>query len=805
MPQRYGHFTDDGNAFRVTDPDTPTPWTNIISNGRYGIAISQAGGGFSWLDHCQLNVLTRWEMDLTRDRHGKFLYLHDRDDQATWSLAPQPVGDPIPGYACTHTTGASTFHSETSGIHADWTLAVAPTDPVELWQVTLHNITDRPRNLRIASYFEWCCGVAPDTKREFHKLFFTTRHDRGRRAIFAQKNMWDVPTRHEKEHWNRPWPYTAAHAVVGQFERDHAIADKTTFLGRNGRDDRPAALRLEQPVTDGFGRFGDACASLGGDFTLQPGDSQTFYYLLVASETEEQVTALLDRYGDTRAAADAVEASTNAWTDRLSPTRVSTARDDVNAMVNTWLPYQAISARLWGRTGYYQQSGAFGYRDQLQDSQVWLAYQPRRCREQILHHAAHQFANGAVYHWWNPLIETGLETTCSDDYLWLPFVTASYIRETGDRSILDATAPFVDDPAPVTLADHCTRAIDRALGRLSERGLPYLGAMDWNDGLSAAGTGGKGESVWLSFFLGTVLDRWADLQERLGNATDAAARRETRDRLYEAANEHAWDGAWFRRATTDDGVWLGSQANQEGRIFLNAQTWAILAGAAPAERLDAAWDSVKEHLLRPMGPLLLAPAYRDPDPTVGYITRYAPGGRENGGVYMHAATWALLAATRRRDLAAVSAIWDAVSPPFRADPDHDAYAAEPYVTPGNVDGPDSDKPGRAGWTWYTGSAAWMHRVLLEGVLGLRPHWDGLQIDPCPPASFGRVEFKRPWRGHDLVVRFNAEAFDANREASLAINGQPIDGRIISEAMLTDGTNTVDVTWVGSHVTSGSQR
>ncbi len=796
---RYGQFVERdgvaGRAFRITDPGTPRPWVNVVSNGRYGFVVSQHGGGFCWYDNSQYNVLTRWEMDLTRDDRGRFLLLRDLDKGETWSLAPAPCRVRYDRYSCTHAPGRTTFATEFAGIAAEWTLAVAPEDPVEVWAVRLENRGGRDRRLRIASFFEWCCGVAPDSKREFHRLFFTTRHDTPRRAVFATRNMWDVPARDEREHWNRSWPYVAAHALVGPaFQRDLAIGDKEAFLGPYGDPADPAAMREDIDGAGTFGRFGDAVAALGGDFALPAGESVRLSYLLTIGGSEHEAGALIDRYAAPGAADQAVADAGAAWEDRLAPTSVKTDQPDFDALNNTWLPYQAISGRLWGRTGYYQQSGAFGFRDQLQDSQVWLPLDPGRCKEQILLHAAHQFADGSVYHWWHPLTETGLRTQCSDDYLWLPFLVVRYVKETGDFGILEETAPFVDDAAGATLLDHCLRSLRRSFARTSPRGLPLIGSCDWNDGLSALGVGGRGESVWLGFFLCSVLGDFARLLERVGDRRTAMEFGARRGALEAAVNEHAWDGEWFRCATRDDGTWIGSRECREGRIHLNPQTWAVLSGAADKHRADAAWASVKRYLLADMGPLLLAPAHSEPDPTIGYITRYAPGLRENGGVYMHAATWALAAACARRDVETVDRIWRSISPPVRAASNPDRYAAEPYVTPGNVDGPQSQTPGRAGWTWYTGSAAWLNRVSLEWVLGIKPEWDGLLIDPCPPPGLGKVDVTRTWRGRQVRVRFDARRFRPGDHGRVVVNGEPAPGRLIPPPGPGEGMINVEVEW-----------
>jgi cellobiose phosphorylase len=438
-----------------------------------------------------------------------------------------------------------------------------------------------------------------------------------------------------------------------------------------------------------------------------------------------------------------------SWLDRLAAHRIETDSSRFDALINDWVRYQAISARIWGRAGYYQQSGAYGFRDQLQDSQIWLTIEPQRCRKQINLHAEHQFKDGSVYHWWHPLSELGLVTKMTDDLLWMSFVAPNYIRETGDFSILDDRTPFLDEKEPAALEEHVRRAFERVFRRSSARGLPHIGAGDWNDGLSAAGMEEKGESIWLAHFLAGCLGEWAEIHARSGKAKFAADYAMRRDALVAAINEHGWDGQWYWRATLDSGEKIGSASNEQGRIYLNAQTWAVLNDIAPPDRAKQCMDAVKEHLVAESGALLLAPAYSIPDERIGYITRYAPGLRENGGVYTHAATWAIAAAAKMKDAELVERLLIAIDPTNK---DPERYWAEPYVLPGNVDGPGSPWYGRAGWTWYTGSAAWLHRVVAEWVLGVRPTWDGLIVDPCLPPSWQRARMIRPFRGAIYDIR-----------------------------------------------------
>jgi cellobiose phosphorylase len=796
LANAFGHFDPSGRAFTITNPNTPMPWCNVICNGRFGTVVSQNGGGFSWFDDAQHCVLTRWEMDLVRDSHGKFLLLADRDSGALWSLAPAPIRPNYAAYSCTHTLGSTTFRTEFDRIEAKWTITVAPDDAVELWMVELTNTTDHLRHLRLSSYFEWCCGVAPDAKREFHRLFFTTKHDAARSAILATKNMWDIPSPREKDHWNIPWPYVAAHAVAGmEFDTPLAIADKARFLGRYGSPASPAAMKGPIPNDGGFGRFGDASASLGGDLTLQPGQSVKLHFILAIAPDEPTVLKLVDKFREAKAAASLAALAEKTWVDRLARTAIESERPDFDLLNNYWLPYQAISGRLWGRTGYYQQSGARGFRDQLQDSQVWLPLEPARTLDQIMLHATRQFKDGSVNHWWHALANFGNHTACSDDYLWLPFLVANYIKETGDFACLSRTTKWMDRPDESDLAEHCLRAIDRAFRRMSPRRLPLIGSCDWNDGLSAMGINGRGESFWLAMFLCQILEDWAIILDRLNDPERAASFRTQRTQLADNLNALAWDGNWYRYGTKDSGEVVGSSGSPAGKIHLNAQTWAILTNIAPPDRAKAAWQSVHDHLLSPYGPLLLAPAYTEPDDNLGYITRYSPGSRENGGVYMHAATWALAAAAKLKDVDAVGRIYRSIAPPTRGQ-DPESYWAEPYVTPGNVDGPLSDKPGRAGWTWYTGSAAWLNRVCLEWILGIRPEWATsekpsepgatvLRIDPCPPAFLGKVSATRTWRGRKINIRFDAHEFAPGKATTLIVNGTPYATNALSSDLVSN--------------------
>ncbi len=772
---RYGHFSEDGREYVITDPHTPRPWANLITNPRIGLAVSQTGSGFSWIDNSQLAAIVRWQQDLANDSSGRYLYLRDRDADRVASLAPAPCGSGEAAHVCRHGLGYTTFESEHDGVTARWTLFVDRQETVEIWRVSLVEHEGRSRRLTLVPFLEWNCGTSPAPRREFQKLFLETRFAEELPGIIAGSHMWDVSSE-RWGHWNTAFPFWSAIASAQPLAG--AEGDKAAFLGRGGDWRRPKALGSDAPWAGRFGRHHDPIAALRAEIDLAPNGRFDGGFVLATTADPESAAALAARFATPAAMDASLTRAAEGWRERLAAHRIETPEPSLDWLANDWLRYQAISARLWGRAGYYQQSGAYGFRDQLQDSQVWLTIDPARCRAQIALHAGHQFADGSVVHWWHPLTEQGHVTQMTDDLLWLGLVAASYIKETGNLDLLDEPSPFLDEVRPSALFDHVERAFARVFSRTSPRGLPLIGAGDWNDGLSALGLEERGESVWLGWFLIGLLDDWAEIARRRGladRAKDLLARREG---YLRAIEEHAWDGQWYRRATRDDGTWIGSAENRFGRIFLNAQTWAILSGAAHPERAKAAWAAVRGHLFCDgVGALLLAPAWSEPDETVGYITRYAPGLRENGGVYTHAATWAIAAAAAMKDGDAVEKLLAWINPSHH---DPDTYWAEPYVLPGNVDGPESPYRGRAGWTWYTGSAAWLPRVLAEYVLGVRPTWEGLRFDPCLPPTWPRAKMRRPYRGATLEIEIERQAGLRAGEVIVEVDGRVLPGGVLQE-------------------------
>ena len=782
----YGYFTEQGDEYVITRPDTPRPWVNVICPGEYGLVLSQVGGGYSWMTHAGLNRVTRWEQDLVSDSHGKYLYIRDEESSEFWSPTWKPVCKTLDSYECRHGIGYTTYTSEVDGVVAKLTLTVPPDSTMEIWRLSLTNTSKRQRKLTVWSYLEWCLGVAPDTHREFHKTFLETELAEDHRAVFATKRMWDIPNE-QGQHWNRDWDRVAFHSV--DLPAHASTGNKEAFIGAYGTNADPMALREGGFVAKTTGRWDDSVASLCVPIELNAGDSTEMTFTLGVADDKDEADKVVSAYREPGAADRAMQEVRRFWSKWMDASQAQTPDDSVNLMVNRWFKYQSLSSRIWGRTAYYQTGGAFGYRDQLQDSQLFLHLDPTRTKSQIMLHAAHQFAAGHVQHWWHPITESGLESNFSDDLLWLPFVTNSYLKETADLDIFKETATYLDQEIDAdntgSLYEHCVRAIERSLSKRSERGLPLIGTGDWNDGFSVTGWAGKGESVWVAQFLVAILKDFIPMVQRAIDAGVVSADQKQRleqyekeiQNLTESVNANGWDGKWYWAASCDDRTLVGSHTAEEGKIHLNPQTWSILSGIVPEDRRDSVLESLEKHLYRDYGAVLLQPAYSTPDPRIGYLTRYAAGTRENGGLYAHAAAWAIQMECQLKRADKAWKLFRTMSPPMRG-MDPKLYQCEPYVTAANVDGPDSPLYGRGGWTWYTGSSAWVYRVLMESIMGVRPTWEGLLIDPCIPTHWDGFKMKRIYRGHTYQIEMTRPAGDGLKVLSTTLDGKALPGNII---------------------------
>jgi cellobiose phosphorylase len=732
---KYGYFTDDGKEYVITRPDTPRPWINVISNGDYGLTFSQAGSGSSWWGNSNLARITRWLQDLIKDEWGKYIFIRDKATRKFWSLSWKPLCPKFDFYEARHGMGYSIITSKLNGVRSSLTVFVPPDEPLEIWKVTIKNEGSKTRNLSLISYFEWCLGNSDDTHREFQKTFMKTWFDPKTNTIFAKKKKHLVPA--YVSNGMAEYPCGAFNSVS---VRPAAYeGDKEKFFGMYRNFHNANALekgRLSKTV----GEWSDPISSLQVDLKLAPGKEKTVCFTLGYLESEGKAKRLARKYHSVQAVDKALVKTKKFWEKLLSGVTVKTPDEGFDFLTNSWLKYQAISGRIWAKSAYYQSSGGYGFRDQLQDSQVFLPIRPELCKKQILMHAEHQFVDGTVHHWWHQLSTMGFATEMTDDLLWLVYVILSYLEETKDFKILDIKKPYVDGPAG-TIYDHSCRAIDKVLSRFSRRGLPFMGAGDWNDGFNLIGVNWKGESVWLAQFLYDILLRFAPIARRRKDAKRARKYVEKAKRIKLAVNKHCWDGEWYLAATRDDGKLVGSRKNKEGRIYLMTQAWGIFNDVATEERKVKSMRAVEKHLCHKYGPLLIAPGFTKPDEKIGYISRYAPGTRENGAVYSHAACWAVLAECYLGRGDKAYEMYSSFCPVKRG-MQPDIYKGEPYVMPGNTNGPQAPDYGTGAWTWYTGSGAWLARVSTNWILGVRPTYEGLLVDPCIPSKWKGFSMRR---------------------------------------------------------------
>jgi cellobiose phosphorylase len=769
---KYGYFTEKGREYVITNHRTPRPWINVISNGNYGLVISQVNGGFSWITHSNLNRLTRWSQDLIQDNWGKYIYLKDEESGIYWSPTIQPVLKEVDEYSCRHGIGYTVFKSRYQNILANLRIFVPFDHDLEIWTLNITNLSERPRKLGIYTYLEWCLGVAPDNHREFHKTFMETEFDEKKQIILARKRLWEIPS--PQGHWNTDWKNIAFFACdesINSFE-----CDKEHFIGSARTLANPVAVETGN-LSRTQSKWNDSVASLHLLVSIPSSGEKELHFFLGAHPQQANIYELIDNYRTAGTVEEAFLQAQNEWNTILDASTVETPDEALNFMTNHWLKYQAISGRIWGRAAYYQQSGAFGFRDQLQDSQIFLYSKPELTKKQLFLHAAHQFKNGRVLHWWHPITEQGLDANMSDDLLWLPFVMIHYLKETADWSSLDETVGFYDDPVPTRLLDHCLRAIDLVQERFSERGLPLILAGDWNDGLSAVGLQGKGESVWLAHFLYFILNEYCTILTKINKPNKAIEYQSRAKALRSAINNHGWDGKWFWRASKDNGELIGSQSNIEGKIYLNPQIWSIIAQSTGTERQNKVLQLVEEELECEVGPVLLKPAYSSPDPYIGYISRYAPGVRENGGVYSHAATWSIWAAAILNKPEMVYRLYRKLCPIYNS-MEPNQYMAEPYVTSGNIDGQDSPHYRRGGWTWYTGSAAWLFRVTYDYLLGIQADYDGLIINPVIPDAWKKVNIRRLFRSVVYHIEILNKSSRIPGKMVIKMNGKKLTGNKI---------------------------
>jgi cyclic beta-1,2-glucan synthetase len=723
---------------------TPAPWSNVIGNEvEFGFQITETGSGCTWSLNSRENRLTPWSNDAVSDPPGEVVYMRDEDSGTIWSATPLPIREREP-YIIRHGQGYSVFEHTSHGISQEL-LVFAPLDaPVKISLLRLRNRTARKRRLTVTQYNELVLGVS----RPSSAPYIITEIDEPSATIFARNPF------------NNEFADRVAFAATSETILS-ATCDRREFVGRNSSLESPAALkRLSLAGRDGAGL--DPCAAIQTSIELAPNEAREVIFLLGEEESKsaaQEVVAKFRQAGNVNAAFEKVLAH---WDRLLGRIEVRTPDAALDTMLNRWLLYQTLSCRIWARTAFYQSGGAFGFRDQLQDVMALVYSSPDVARQQILLAAAHQFKEGDVQHWWHPPTGRGVRTRISDDLLWLPFVAAFYINVTGDVSVLDEVAPFLEQPlltddqhesytqpqissesAPIY--EHCARALDRSLA-VGNHGLPLMGGGDWNDGMNRVGHQGKGESVWLGWFLYTTLMAFVPHVDARKQTVRGNRYRKHLEDLRTALEEKGWDGDWYRRAYFDDGTPLGSTRNEECRIDSIAQSWSVISGASDPYRMGRAMAAVEEYLIRRGDGLviLFTPPFDRGALDPGYIKGYVPGVRENGGQYTHAAIWTLIAYSMLGDGERAGELFALLNPINHSSTRAGLhkYKVEPYVAVGDVYAVPPHT-GRGGWTWYTGSAGWMYRAGLESILGFKLQHDRLEVNPCVP---------RWWRDFEITYR-----------------------------------------------------
>lgn len=784
----YGGFSETGNEYVIhleREKTTPAPWANVIANSKFGTLVSENGQGYTWFENAHEFRLSPFVNDPVTDASGEAYYIRDDETGHIWS----PSGLPRRGqgdYLVRHGFGYSIFEHREDEIHSELTITVERDLPVKLITLTLTNHSRFNRKLSVAGFVAWVLGDLRD-KTQMHIISEQTHSG----VILAQN--------HYNADFNDVTAFFDGFTENDRYFNGRSVtADRTEFLGRNGSMQRPAALkrtRLSGRVEAGV----DPCAAIQFSFDLPEGKQREIVFILGAANSKTDAEGLALQNRDIAQAKAVLAENQYSWKKALSPLQISTPDKSVNALVNGWLLYQVLSSRFFGRTGYYQSSGAFGFRDQLQDVLAFAQIAPHLCREHILVSCAHQFEEGDVQHWWHPPTNRGVRTRCSDDFLWLPFAICHYIEKTGDTGILNEKihylsgrplkpeeesyyeAPNVSEKLG-TVYEHAVAAITHGLS-FGEHGLPLMGSGDWNDGMNKVGIEGKGESVWLAFFLYDVLNRFPTIAKKYGDQAFEQRCLVEKAKLQQNIEQHGWDGKWYRRAYFDDGSILGSSTNTECKIDSIAQSWSVLSECADHERAKLAMSALKEHLVSEKDHLikLLAPPFDKSKPSPGYIQGYVPGIRENGGQYTHAAVWAIIACSKLGQHSLAWHLMQLINPVNHGKTSAQAnlYKLEPYVLAGDVYSVPPHN-GHGGWSWYTGSAGWLYRLLTETLMGICIE-DGtkLRLNPTFPEEWDSYSVNL--RHHESIYHINVKRvkeIPGKGNIQILLENKQIEGNVI---------------------------
>lgn len=756
----WGGFVEEGQAYRLEvtpDRTVPRPWSNVMANARFGCLLTELGTGYTWWKNSRECKLTPWSNDPVLDPPGECLYLYDLDAKTHWSAAPAPAGG-HGRYQVTHGWGWTTIEKLDGPISHRMETVIATEDPVKLIRLQIKNQTDQIKRIAVTYYVEWVLGV--DRQRE--APFIVTEWDAKARTLFAHNTY--------QEKFRDAIGFLQVTSSGLGSESYSWTGNRSEFIGQGGSLQQPNAL-FDGPLSGDCGAFASSCGAIQVIIEV-PAQGERDVTIVLGCETSRQLAQqLVERYHPASSYAETLKRVADQWQQVTSTVTVRTPDRALDLMLNGWLLYQTLSCRIWARTGFYQAGGAFGFRDQLQDSLAFLGGDPSIVREQILRSAAHQYQEGDVQHWWHEETQKGIRTRISDDLLWLPYAVSRYVEDTEDSAILNVDIAYLESPilAPDemeryestvvskehgSLLDHCLRAITHA-AQFGIHGIPLMGTGDWNDGMNGVGPMGRGESVWLGWMLLDVWKRFARLSDlyHVLKPETVDEFRQSALTLEENLNQYAWDGAWFRRAFTDGGTWLGSQGQPEGQIDAIAQSWSVISGGAPKSRQRAAMHSFDRMLVNRDLRLaaLLTDAFNLTEPSPGYIQAYPPGIRENGGQYTHGVVWSVVAWAKLGEGSRATALFSLLNPVLltRTPQAVLTYGNEPYVMSADIY-TATGYEGRGGWSWYTGSAGWMYQAGMEFILGIHRHGECLFVDPCVPDD---------WHSWAVTYRFRSTTYN----------------------------------------------
>ncbi|MSS08094.1 hypothetical protein FYJ38_05480 [Clostridium sp. WB02_MRS01] len=770
----FGAFACEGREYEILlegNNRPPAPWINVVSNKNFGFQISESGAGFTWSINSRENKLTPWSNDPVSDRASEAIYILDEISGEV--MTPMSLGRSDRGtYRVRHGFGYSRFLHEEAQISQELTVFTPLDESLKLWSLTLTNRSDRVKYVSLTYYVEWVLGTQGEQTNPYILTSYNNEHE----CLFA-KNIYTM-------NFQNTYSYLfSSETIIGY------TGDRQEFLGQKGSVREPRGAEVKLSCNTGVSY--DPCGAIQVSVAIQPQECKTVLFGLGQSTSLEEIYRIKNKYREITASEKELDRVRTYWDGLLGTVKVKTKDRAVDILVNGWLLYQTVSCRIQARAGFYQCGGAYGYRDQLQDTLSLLFADSSILRGQILIACSRQFEEGDVQHWWHPPMGIGVRTRITDDLLWLPYCTAAYIRSTGDTTILKEKVPYIKGPVLqegqhdvmftpdksqsfATVYEHCKKAIDRT--SFGEHGLPLMGGGDWNDGMNEVGIEGKGESVWLAWFFYTVLGDFIPLCHKEDDEAYGRELDQKRESLLQSIEEHTWDGEWYLRAFYDDGSKLGSKENDECRIDSISQSWSVISKGAKEERAKTAMQSAWRYLVREEEAisLLLTPPFNKTSKNPGYIKNYIPGMRENGGQYTHAAVWLAIATSMLRDYHMAQTLFTILNPIHVTQTRKDVlrYEKEPYVMTADI----SLSPpytGRGGWSWYTGSAGWMYQGLLSWFLGIRKEGNELIIDPATPASFGdfSVEYKFGRSLYEIRV-------ESRSKGTLTTEAITVDDRLI---------------------------